>query len=84
MAMLHDAQGQPAACLMVAEESQPTDQGTLIYLSVSGRIQEAAAATKANGGEILKEIHQIGPYGYRAIIKDPEGNRIALHSETEA
>ena len=25
---------------------------------------------------------QIGPYGFRAIIRDTEGNRVALHSTT--
>jgi predicted enzyme related to lactoylglutathione lyase len=28
----------------------------------------------------LQDKHQIGPHGFRAIIVDSEGNRIALHS----
>ena len=34
----------------------------------------------ANGGEVMQPKHQIGPYGYRAVVIDSEGNRIALHS----
>ena len=32
------------------------------------------------GLQVLEEKHAIGQYGWRAIIKDSEGNRIALHS----
>jgi hypothetical protein len=34
-----------------------------------------------NGGKILNAKHQIGPYGFRAVIQDSEGNQIALHSK---
>jgi len=33
-----------------------------------------------NPNKILKRKHQIGPYGFRVVILDSEGNRIALHS----
>ena len=32
----------------------------------------------------VQEIHSIGPHGFRALILDSEGNRVALHSETDA
>jgi predicted enzyme related to lactoylglutathione lyase len=31
---------------------------------------------------VLKAKHSIAPNGFRAVIADSEGNRIALHSMT--
>ncbi|HZS08668.1 MAG TPA: VOC family protein [Blastocatellia bacterium] len=69
-----------AGCLFVDEEIKPSAQGPLLYFSVNGRLDEAVSAVEANGGRVIKPKHQIGPYGYRAIVLDSEGNRIALHS----
>jgi len=44
-------------------------------------MDEAIEAVEQNGGKILQAKEQIGAYGYRAIVLDSEGNRIALHSE---
>lgn len=80
----HEEQGA-SGCLCLESDSaglenKPSPDGPLIYLSVEGRLDDAIAATKSNGGKVLKEKHQIGEHGYRAVILDPEGNRIALHS----
>jgi uncharacterized protein len=32
---------------------------------------------------VLNPTHAIGPHGFRAIILDSEGNRVALHSMTD-
>ena len=32
------------------------------------------------GGEIVQSIHEIGPHGSQAAVRDSEGNRIGLHS----
>jgi hypothetical protein len=53
----------------------------LIYLNCDGRLDAAIAAVEANGGKVLKPKHPIGPYGFRAVILDSEGNRLALHSK---
>jgi uncharacterized protein len=37
-----------------------------------------------NGGSVIQDTHPIGPHGFRAVVLDSEGNRIALHSETDA
>jgi uncharacterized protein len=58
----------------------PSDRGPLIYLNAHGRLDAAIAAVGANGGKVLEPKHQIGPHGFRAIVLDSEGNRIALHS----
>jgi predicted enzyme related to lactoylglutathione lyase len=53
----------------------------MIYLNASGRLDEAVAAVPMNGGSVIKSKHAIGPFGFRAIVIDSEGNRVALHSE---
>jgi predicted enzyme related to lactoylglutathione lyase len=75
--------GGNGGCLLV----QPSDIGTggvLLYLNVDGRIHDAVRAAEQRGGSVLEPIHSIGPYGFRAVIRDCEGNRIALHSQRDA
>jgi predicted enzyme related to lactoylglutathione lyase len=67
-------------CLYKKEGENPSLQGPLLYLNAQGRLDQAIAAVEPNGGKILKPKHPIGPYGFRAIILDSEGNRLALHS----
>jgi predicted enzyme related to lactoylglutathione lyase len=71
-----------SGCLVVSSDNKPSRTGPLLYLSVNGRLDTAAKAAAENGGEVLQPKHPIGPYGFRAIVVDSEGNRIALHSET--
>lgn len=71
-------------CLVEKPEEISSDKGALMYLNVDGRIKDAVSKVEKNNGKIVNDIHAIGPYGFRAIVLDSEGNRIALHSETEA
>lgn len=71
-----------AGCLTQSDDNKPSDKGPLVYLNTDGRIDRAIDAVKTNGGKILQEKHPIGEHGYRAIIIDSEGNRVALHSTT--
>jgi uncharacterized protein len=75
-----DAGSAASACLYTAEGEEPSAKGPLVYLNCSGRLDDAVAAVEPNGGKILKPKHQIGGYGFRALILDSEGNRVALHS----
>jgi predicted enzyme related to lactoylglutathione lyase len=68
-------------CLFVSNESKPSADGPMIYLNCDGRLDEAIGTVVKNGGKVLKPRHQIGPYGFRAVVLDSEGNRIALHSK---
>lgn len=68
-------------CLVPGE---PSDKGPLIYLNTDGRLRDAVRQTTALGGRVLQDTHSIGPHGFRALILDSEGNRIALHSNTDA
>lgn len=82
----HD-EGNASGCLCVRSDSggvdnRPSANGPLIYLLVEGRLDEAVEAARANGGKILRARQQIGEHGFRAVIIDSEGNRIALHTST--
>jgi predicted enzyme related to lactoylglutathione lyase len=74
---------EAAFCLVVEPNFKPynSDQTSpLIYLNLDGRLDEALSEVEKYGGKILTDKEQIGPHGFRAIILDSEGNRIALHS----
>ncbi len=78
--LLPHSEQNASGCLVVSEDSRPSLTGPLIYLSTEGRLDDAVEAARSGGGQVLQEKHQIGPHGFRAIIVDSEGNRIALHS----
>jgi predicted enzyme related to lactoylglutathione lyase len=66
-------------CLIT--EGKPSADGPMVYINCDQRLDAAVASAEKNGGKILQPKHQIGPYGFRAVILDSEGNRIALHSK---
>ncbi len=70
-------------CLIPMPEQAGRDSGLLIYFNAEGRIREAVAEAR-KGGEVLSDVTGIGPHGFRAIIRDSEGNRVALHANTDA
>lgn len=82
IALVPHGQGEIGVCLFPysEEEHQPSMHGPLIYLNCEGRLQEALEAVDDCGGRILKGRHSIGGMGWRALVVDSEGNRIALHS----
>lgn len=63
---------------------QVSDKGLIVYFNADGRIQHAVKQAESHGGTVLEPVKAIGPHGYRALVKDSEGNRIALHSNTDA
>jgi len=65
--------GEAAGCLYLSETVKPSAEGPLVYLNVHGRIEPS-------GGKVLQPKESIEPFGFRAVILDTEGNRIALHS----
>ena len=76
----YDTEGDVSGCLFTKDDERPSATGLLIYLNAQGRLDEAIAVVEPNGGKVLQPRHQIGPHGYRAVILDSEGNRVALHS----
>ncbi|MFT4173205.1 MAG: hypothetical protein QM639_11640 [Rhodocyclaceae bacterium] len=80
LAVLPSGPGEASACLIEQAGLRPSMDGPLIYLSAEGRLDEAVIAAAACGGQVLEAPRAIGPFGYRALILDSEGNRIALYS----
>jgi uncharacterized protein len=78
--LLPHSDANVSGCLCKTEDNQPSERGPLVYLSVEGRLDQAVVAAQKSGGKVIKDKHAIGPHGFRAIIRDSEGNRIALHS----
>jgi len=80
--LLPCADNNVSGCIVESGEGQPSANGPMIYLNCEGRHDAASSVVKANGGIIMKAKHQIGSHGFRTIILDSEGNRLALHSMT--
>jgi predicted enzyme related to lactoylglutathione lyase len=69
---------------LVLNKDEIAAGGVLLYLNANGRIRDAVGKVVPNGGSVIQDTHAIGPHGFRAVVLDSEGNRIALHSETDA
>ena len=70
-------------CLIPNSAEISSTGGILVYMNVNRRIRDAVNQVEKCGGKTLKPIHAIGPHGFRAIVVDSEGNRIALHSTSD-
>ena len=70
-------------CLVAPEHDMaPSMSGPLVYIGVEGRLDAAVAEAEKHGGKVVRARHSIAPNGFRAVIADSEGNRVALHSMT--
>src|SRR5438045_2950452 len=61
----------------------PCDNGTLVYLNCQPELQVVLDRVEKAGGKILMKktiISEQQNLGYWALIKDSEGNKVALHS----
>lgn len=54
--------------------------GPVPYLNCNKRLHSALAAVRLNGGLVIDDINSMAPFGYRAVIEDPDGNKLALHA----
>jgi len=77
----HDGNG---GCLIPNDREIAGNGGILLYMNVDGRIRDAVEQTRKLGGAVIEPAKSIGPHGFRAVVRDSEGNRIALHSSTDA
>jgi predicted enzyme related to lactoylglutathione lyase len=74
----HD--GGNGGCLIPNPAAVSATGGILVYFNVDGRIRDAIRQVERYGGKVLEPLQGIPPHGYRAVVNDSEGNRIALHS----
>jgi predicted enzyme related to lactoylglutathione lyase len=68
-----------AGALVSMQGQQPTGNGTIVYFTCEDCSVEAKRVP-ANGGKIMKDKFAIGQYGFIALVVDPDGNVIGLHS----
>ena len=80
IAILPHAGGSIGGCLVLNADARPSEGGPLLYLNTHDRLDEALNAVEKHSGRVLSARHSIAPFGFRAIVLDSEGNRIALHS----
>ena len=71
-------------CLVLNATEVSANAGILVYMNAEGRIRDAVEQVRAHGGKVLEPTRGIGPHGFRAVVLDSEGNRIALHSSVDA
>jgi uncharacterized protein len=76
----HSEHGVGGCLVPESAGNAPSRAGPLVYLNAGGRLHDAVRAAQAAGGTVLQAVHQIGEHGWRAIVLDSEGNRIALHA----
>jgi predicted enzyme related to lactoylglutathione lyase len=81
--VFHHATGN-GGCLVPNQAAVSATSGVLMYMNVDGRIRDAVVQAEKMGGKVVEATHPIGEHGFRAIILDSEGNRIALHSTRDA
>lgn len=78
--MLENKDGSPGA-LVKHEMYEPASKGVVVYFTAhSGDLQNELGRVEEAGGKILVPKKDIGEYGFVAMLKDTEGNTIALHS----
>ena len=83
--LLHDFQNGKVGGAIVhnPELYSPASNGTLVYLNCGPDLQVVLDRVLLAGGKILQEKKQVSSdahLGFWALIVDPEGNRVALHS----
>lgn len=72
--------GAGGSLVKADEHYTPGQEGTLVYFSCENLSDELSRVENA-GGKILQPRTQISPeFGYMAMFKDTEGNRIALYT----
>lgn len=62
------------------DDTQPGNDGPVIYLNADGMLDEVVARVEPAGGQVLMPVTSIGEQGAFAIFVDTEGNRVGLHA----
>ena len=68
-----------SGALASMQGQQPSGNGTIVYFKCDDCAVEAKRAS-AHGGKIMKDKFGIGQYGFIALVTDPDGNVVGLHS----
>lgn len=75
-------QGQGIGAAIVHGEGHvPSATGSLVYLSAGRDLAVVLGRVVRAGGVVLKGKCEVGPkLGWYALFRDPDGNRVGLHS----
>jgi uncharacterized protein len=68
--------------LILDRTRTPAATGTTIYLDVAGRLDAVLARVPDAGGQVVLARTAIGEPGFIALVRDPDGNVVGLHSPT--
>ena len=60
--------------------AKPCADGTRVYLSCQGIIDEVIGRVEKSGGKIIAPKFELGDRGWIAVIMDTEGNTVGLQS----
>lgn len=72
--------GEVGGALAEGEDCEPSNMGTLIYLTGGDDLSVPLSKVEKAGGEIVMPKTSIGENGFIAHFTDTEGNKVALHS----
>ena len=78
----HEGTGAPGSLVHYPNAYKPSENGVLIYFTAAtGDLNNELSLVEEAGGKVLQGKTQISDdHGFMALLKDSEGNRIALHS----
>ncbi|MCE3007559.1 MAG: VOC family protein [Bacteroidetes bacterium] len=82
MAMLpyQQQEGGVGGALVKSDMHKPATTGTVVYLDVTGRLDQVLSAVPQQGGMVLMPKTSLGEHlGHIALMKDTEGNVVGLH-----
>jgi predicted enzyme related to lactoylglutathione lyase len=74
-----DKQAVTGALIPAGKYGQPGSNGTVIYFDA----RDLAASLKRavdGGGKVVTPVTAIGPHGHIAVVLDPDGNKVGLHT----
>jgi hypothetical protein len=80
---IEDGKGAAGSLTANAELYTPSQHGALVYFTAhSGDVSNELLRVEPAGGKVLLPKTEVAPgFGFKAVILDTEGNRIALHSK---
>ncbi len=76
--------GGVGGALLLDTRRAPSSDGSLVYLNLGERLDQALASTQQARGEVVLPKTHIGDPGHIAIVRDTEGNLVGLHAPPAA
>ncbi|MCA9679519.1 MAG: VOC family protein [Kofleriaceae bacterium] len=68
--------------IVTAPHLAPTRGGVVIYLEAPDGVEVTLGRARAAGADVVIPHTSIGENGWIAVIADPEGNQVGIHSRT--